>query len=57
MGNRFAMVNGVTMLAKVMQKYSVHLPPDMSQEKLFEGANILTLTPVNPQRLWLKRRT
>lgn len=56
LGNRFALVEATMFLAKVMQKYTIHLPPGTDLKKLFDAENVITLTPRNGMHLWLKKR-
>jgi hypothetical protein len=49
-------VEATMFLAKVMQKYTIHLPLGTDLKKLFDAENVITLTPRNGMHLWLKKR-
>jgi hypothetical protein len=44
-------------LSKLVRKYTIHVPTGTDTKKLFEGQNVMALSPVNPIRLWFKERT
>jgi hypothetical protein len=50
-------VEATVFLSKLVRKYTIHLPTGTDTKKLFEGQNVMALSPVNPIRLWFKERT
>ena len=56
-GNRFALIEGTLALVRVLQQYTVRLPPGApADEQLFAGESVITLKPSVPVRLVFERR-
>lgn len=57
LGKSFAMVEGTMFLAKIAQKYTIHVPPGTNTKTLFEAESLITITPKTTVPLLLKKRS
>ena len=55
-GKRFAQIEGICILASLIQKYQVSLAPDVNRDKILESRVLITTTPIHPVKLIVKRR-
>eukprot|EP01027_Heterolobosea_sp_BB2_P010572 GEZU01015503.1.p1 GENE.GEZU01015503.1~~GEZU01015503.1.p1 ORF type:complete len:527 (-),score=124.49 GEZU01015503.1:55-1635(-) len=56
-GMKFSQVESVLILAMVVKNYTIHVPDGVDVKEMMKAYTVITLQPVNPLHLVLKRRS